>query len=98
MAAPIEFRVKANNNRLVAYDFEPHGTKFAVPLIYQQDLSKTSYKPGMILGGGYYADPTKLNLLQGMATTDEQYSAQLDPLGYVIFTIKHFSGYLVSCA
>ncbi len=95
---PTTFKVRADNKGLVAYEFEPHGMNFRVPLVYQQDLTKTNYKLGTALGGGYYLDPLKLDPKAKRGETVEQFTTLLDPMGLVEFTIKHFSGYLVSCA
>ncbi|MFN8570611.1 MAG: hypothetical protein U0132_01065 [Gemmatimonadaceae bacterium] len=95
---PTTFKVRPNDNGLVAYEFEPHGTNFLVPLTYQQDLSKTNFVVGHVLSGGYYLDPLKLDPKSRKGETAEQYTVLLDPLGLLKFTIKHFSGYLVSSA
>jgi hypothetical protein len=48
--------------------------------------------------GAYFKDPTQVNHKSKTAIVDEIYQVNLDPFGLIIFGIKHFSGYLVSCA
>src|SRR5947209_8334288 len=42
VSVPTAFLVTAKAGKLVAYDFEPHGTRFPVALQFQQDLRGTS--------------------------------------------------------
>lgn len=95
------FTATAIAGRLVAYEFEPHGTTFAVPLQFSQDLKKTSLV-GSLLGsvlmdGAYFTSRDKLNNTLGTALVSEVLPAVTDlPSFRVRFPIKHFSGYLVS--
>jgi hypothetical protein len=94
------FTATAVAGRLVAYEFEPHGTTFAVPLQFQQDLKKTSLLSTLtapLMRGAYFTDRSKLNQSLGGALVTELLPATLDLLrSRVSFPIKHFSGYLVS--
>lgn len=83
----------------IAYDFQPHGTVFLKPLEFEQDLNDTSWdKPGFkgTLLGGYFADASQLNALEGgLALLDELFSVTLKS-NRASFDIHHFSGYMVS--
>lgn len=95
-----KFTATALAGRLVAYEFEPHGTKFAVPLKFNQDLRKVSLLAALtspLMDGAYFTDEGKLNQTLGLAAVTELLPATVDLLqGRVSFPIKHFSGYLVS--
>lgn len=80
----------------VAYTFEPHGTKFLVPLVVTQDLSNTQAKSGglvdpLSLFVGYFPDNT--NIL----SVSELLNVNLNLLNQTaVFTVTHFSGYIVA--
>jgi hypothetical protein len=94
------FKATAVAGRLVAYEFEPHGARFDVPLQFTQDLKKTSVLgalTGTLMNGAYFTDRDKLNQASGLAAVSEVLPAVTDVLNFrVTFPIKHFSGYLVS--
>ena len=94
------FKATAVAGKLVAYEFEPHGTTFAVPLQFTQDLKKVSLVgalTGTLMDGAYFADRSKLNQTTGLAAVSEVLPAVTNLLQFkVTFPIKHFSGYLVS--
>ena len=96
-----KFTATAIAGRLVAYEFEPHGTTFAKPLQFSQDLKKTSLL-GSLLGsalmdGAYFTSRDQLNTTLGIGLVSEVLPAVSDLLrSRVTFPIKHFSGYLVS--
>jgi len=90
--------VKALPGRAVAYDFEPHGTRFVKPLQFRQSLGLTLYpllpiKP--VLSGGYFANENQINPTTGRATLNEVLNATVVG-NSVRFDIRHFSGYMVS--
>jgi len=95
-----KFTATALAGRLVAYEFEPHGTTFAVPLQFRQDLKKTSLLAALtspLLDGAYFTDRDKLSDELGIALVSEVLPATTDLLhAHVSFPINHFSGYLVS--
>jgi len=95
-----KFTATALAGRLVAYEFEPHGTKFPVPLQFTQDLSKVSLLgvvTAPVLDGAYFTDTSKLNQNLGRAAVSEILPATVDLLRLRVgFPINHFSGYLVS--
>jgi hypothetical protein len=100
VAANTNFSVTAKAGRLVAYEFEPHGAKFPVPLRFVQDLRGTSaggLLGGLTLGVGYFADASQLDDRQGTGLVNELLGVTLNLLGHeVTANIHHFSGYLVS--
>jgi hypothetical protein len=94
------FKATAIAGNLVAYEFEPHGTTFAVPLQFTQDLRKTSLV-GMLtaplMDGAYFTDRSKLLPTTGVAFVSEIKPAVVNLLkSQVSFPIDHFSGYLIS--
>jgi hypothetical protein len=94
------FTATALAGKLVAYEFEPHGTRFAVPLQFQQDLKKTSLLGALtapLMNGAYFTDRALLEPATNRAFVSELLPATTDLLkGRVGFPINHFSGYLVS--
>ena len=80
---------------MVAYDFAPHGIRFAVPLQLSQSLAGTSVKAGTVLTGGYFASTSQLLPWLGLGKVSETLPARVEN-GRVIFDVRHFSGYMVS--
>ena len=82
----------------VAYDFQPHGTRFLRPLAFRQDLEGTSWDHSGFKGtlnGGYFRSTQQLNLLTGRALLDELFPVTVKT-HELRFDINHFSGYMVS--
>lgn len=100
VSADVKFTATALAGRVVAYDFQPHGTKFAVPLKFTQDLRKTSLLTALtapLLDGAYFADASNIDQKTGVALISELLPATLDLLRFRVgFDIRHFSGYLIS--
>lgn len=90
--------VTALAGNTIAYEFEPHGTKFAKPLSVIQSLDGTRvglFDVVYTLRGGYFKDIRQVDLKTGKAKLDEIYPVLL--LGRkASFNITHFSGYMVS--
>jgi hypothetical protein len=86
-----EFKITARKGAYLAYDMQPHGAKFLVPLVATQNLVGTNVR-GLLnvnLSLGYYPDPTKIT------TVTEIFGVQVDLLKLTaISTIPHFSGYI----
>ena len=85
------FKITARKGSYLAYDMEPHGTKFLVPLVATQSLVNTNAQGilNLRLSLGYYTDPSKLT------TVSEFLSVQIDLLRLTaVSTIPHFSGYI----
>jgi hypothetical protein len=98
--------VTAVAGKQLAYEFEPHGTRFLVPLIVTQDLRNTSASGSggllnsLLSGGifaGYFASTTDLNQSGGTALVSELLGVVLNLSSQsATFTVFHFSGYLVA--
>jgi hypothetical protein len=95
VSARTTITVKSLAGLTVAYDFAPHGTKFAVPLEFSQDLAGTKVKAGAVLTGGYFASPTQLLTWLGLGKVNEVLPARVEN-GRAVFNVSHFSGYMVS--
>jgi hypothetical protein len=93
------FVVTAIAGTMVAYEFEPHGTRFRVPLVARQDLSTTKYRLRLLepLTAGYFADRSQLLQLDGTVLLDELIEGVTSPLTDTFrWPIEHFSGYIVA--
>jgi hypothetical protein len=96
--------VKALPGYTVAYDFEPHGTVFKVPLKFVQKLGHTNLKgikppPGFNTqwSGAYFPKANLVDAVSGIAVVTELLPANLTWTGdQITFPIWHFSGYMVS--
>ena len=100
VSSDVTFTATALAGKIVAYDFEPHGTKFAVPLQFNQDLRKTNLLATVTtsrIDGAYFDDKSRLNQASGTAFVSEVRSATVNLLQFrASFPIDHFSGYLIS--
>ena len=97
-AASMVITVTALPGSMVAYDFQPHGTKFLKPLSIRQDLNGSNWDNLGVKGklnGGYFKDVSQLNLTAGTAKLDETFPVTLQS-SRLSFDIIHFSGYMVS--
>jgi hypothetical protein len=96
--ADTEITMTARAGYLLAYDFEPHGVTFNVPLVFNQSLSNTNV--GLLsplgLSLGYYSDPSLLGKTTALVS---EVVTGLTSILTRTFTapIKHFSGYVVIC-
>ena len=91
--------VTAAPGKAVAYDFEPHGTKFGRALTFIQDLDKTTWKNFGLstLWGGYY--PTGYDDANLRAIITESFPVRISGTSKgntASFDIWHFSGYTIS--
>jgi hypothetical protein len=88
------FSVTARAGSAVAYDFEPHGIKFLIPLVATQSLAKTSAAKGGLIDPlslylGYYPDNSNIT------SVTELLDVHVDLLNQLaVSTIWHFSGYI----
>ena len=95
----VQFSVTAVAGKAIAYEFAPHGIKFAVPLVANQDLDNTDYRPlsFRLLSAGYFADRSQLDLFQATALVSELINGLTLPLSKEFYwPISHFSGYVVA--
>lgn len=110
VAANITITVTTLAGNVVAYDFQPHGTVFNVPLTFVQSLAPTNFA-GIKLpknftqqwAGAYYLDARQIDQTTGIASVNELIPATSDVTfsggknnGRVSFPVRHFSGYLIS--
>lgn len=101
VAYPTVFSVTALAGRPVAYEFGPHGTKFAKQLTMTQDLSVSFSDPRLVsymhFKAGYFSSSTNLidNLLRAIVSELLPATADADDM-VVRFDVSHFSGYLVA--
>lgn len=96
-----QITVTAVAGREVAYEFEPHGTQFLVPVLITQNLTGTSgVNNGQLLSafyGGYFPDLQSLNQVNGTAVITELFGTSVSVWNTsVSFAVTHFSGYLVA--
>jgi hypothetical protein len=97
------FTVTAVPGKLVAYEFEPHGTTFPIPLWAFQDLKPTKASSGggngkvsvssLFVG---YVGNGDLNTAAGLANIREAITLSIDDKAQMaVFPISHFSAYAV---
>jgi len=98
LAATTLISMTARAGTVIAYDFAPHGTRFAKPIVFTQTLAGTNVPAALapLLTLGYYADETDLTTFGGSVS---EFIAGLSNLANGSFTssISHFSGYMVAC-
>jgi hypothetical protein len=95
VAANTTFQIHALAGTAIAYEFEPHGTKFPVPLIVRQSLQGTTTPLAMpSFVAGYFADKSQI-VSSTLANVTEEIPV-IGGMGFVSFPVWHFSGYLVS--
>jgi hypothetical protein len=95
---PTTITVTARAGSNVAYDFEPHGIRFNIPLIATQDLHNTHAGPGGIynplnLFVGYYPDANNVTSVTELLNVGLTLQNTL-----ATTTIWHFSGYIFAGA
>jgi hypothetical protein len=78
--------------KIVAYDFEPHGTVFRKPLTLSVEMAETKGTP---LFGGYFKSTSQVNAAMGHVDIDEVLSTTIKG-NVLLLNLWHFSGYMVS--
>ena len=99
VAVPTDFSATAVHGRAVAYEFQPHGVRFAKPLVLTQELRGTEWfgVPLLNFRAGYFSDRTKLDTENALVQLDEILPLSLDLLRLQArFNVQHFSGYVIS--
>ena len=93
-----EITMTARAGYLLAYDFEPHGVTFNVPLVFRQSLNNTNagLLSPLALKLGYYEDPSLLGKTTALVS---EVIGGVTSILTRTFTapIKHFSGYIIIC-
>lgn len=97
VSSATQFSVTALPGATLSYEFEPHGATFSVPLLFRQDGRFTAVGWGQRVGGAYFTHASKVDLTTKKAQVAEQIPGSWNGF-WIEFRIKHFSGYLVSCA
>jgi hypothetical protein len=93
---PTQMSVTAVAGSSVAYEFEPHGIKFSVPLVATQALNGTQAQNGgsinpLSLFAGYFPDSKRIT------SVSELLNLNVNVLGQTsVLTIWHFSGYIIA--
>jgi hypothetical protein len=91
-----QITMTARAGYLLAYDFDPHGVKFNVPLVFNQSLNNTNV--GLLtplsLKLGYYTDPSLLGKTTALVAEVVQGVVSILTRTFTA-PIKHFSGYVV---
>ena len=93
----VAITITALSGGVVAYDFQPHGLQFKKPASFEQNLGLSLVLPGQKLGGGYFKSDGQVDIEGQKAVIDEALKATRKN-GWLTFPVRHFSGYLVSCA
>ena len=80
----------------VAYEFQPHGIKFLVPLVATQSLKGTQAQSGGLINplslfAGYFPDQTKITSVTELLNLNVNVLSQTS-----VLTIWHFSGYIIA--
>ena len=80
----------------VAYQFEPHGIRFALPLVATQSLRGTQAQSGGLINplslfAGYFPDATHQTSISELLNVNVSLLNQTS-----IFSIWHFSGYIIA--
>jgi hypothetical protein len=98
--SPTRITVTAVAGDQVAYEFEPHGTHFLVPLLVTQNLTGTNATNGGLLKplvAGYFASKSDLDPLGGTGLVSELLGVVLNLSSKsATFPVFHFSGYLIA--
>ncbi|MDF1503863.1 hypothetical protein [Roseisolibacter sp. H3M3-2] len=98
VAGSTTFTVTRLPGSVVAYDFQPHGIRFAQPVTLRVATLGTGI--GLLptltgVQGAHFVDEASLNQAAGRAAVTELRPARVDLLG-VTFDVTHFSGWMVS--
>jgi hypothetical protein len=101
LTSPKLITVTAVAGSQVAYEFQPHGIRFLVPLIVTQNLTGTSAVSGGLIQrpifAGYFADLSDLDPLSNTGLISEVLGVSLSLLTkQATFPVFHFSGYLIA--
>jgi len=82
--------------KIVAYDFEPHGTTFRKALTLSVDVKATKHAlKKSPLFGGYFKSNAQVDAAKGVVTITEVLSARLRG-NILTLNLWHFSGWMVS--
>jgi hypothetical protein len=96
----VTFSITRRPGSVVAYDFQPHGIKFAQPLTVQHPTAGTTFfqlaDPSAVQGA-YFMDASRINASMGTAVVNEFRPTILSAdRSAIAFTVAHFSGYIMT--
>ena len=96
----VTFSITRRPGRVVAYDFQPEGARFAQPLTVQQPTAGTTFAQlanPWAVEGAYFADPSQINQSTGTAVVSEFRPTSLaSDRSAIAFSVSHFSGYIIT--
>jgi hypothetical protein len=100
VSSNVTFSITRRPGGVVAYDFQPHGIRFAQPLTVQHPTAGTNFfqlsNPGAV-EGAYFADASGINASTGTAVVNEFRPTSVSAdRGAIAFTVSHFSGYIIT--
>jgi hypothetical protein len=102
VSQPTTFTIRALAGSVLAYDFQPSGSKFTVPVTFVQEqrfVSATGIPRGVSLLNaklGYFASDADVDASSGSATVSELRSTLVVSTPKLLyFPVWHFSGYIV---
>lgn len=94
LSKKVTLSVSPRAGQFLAYEFQPHGTKFAKALRVTQDLRGADWS-GNSLSAVYYANESQLDDATGDVQATELMDVDVDAAaGTASFEIHHFSGYM----
>lgn len=97
VAVPLDITIRSASSRWVAYEFEPHGLRFAKPVTVRQTLNGTRAATDVAVRRDLRATYVAAGFDEsagGLVLADEVVPVTVDELGRsVSFGIAHFSGY-----
>ena len=101
VSAPTTFSVTAIAGSMVAYEFQPHGATFAVPLIIQQTVFNSgpeSANPNTYnFEAGHFLSRADLDGTAEIGVVNEMLPTRIESgKGKITFSVTHFSGYLLA--
>ena len=105
VSAPTRVTVTAFGGNKVVYEFGPHGTRFLVPIVIEQDLKNTrAFDDGALAGdlfGGYTPSGLSDVGTDGTVNVSETFAVELTPdheraSRWARFQTSHFSGYVLA--
>lgn len=109
VSAPLTVTATAYAGSSIAYSFEPHGTRFNAPVYVIQNLGLTTIAHDLCdansIAGAYMPDGLADMQADGTARVSEIHTAEVDKvrdpiqgliLHNAVFTIQHFSGYILT--
>ena len=100
VSGPTRITVTALPGSLVAYEFQPHGIVFQVPITVRQDLGGTNWfrlSNHSQMEAGYFPDASSIDAATGLVQVREFIPTVIDVNSRKAqFQVSHFSGYMLS--